>query len=188
MRIASVSLAAAIATILLLASDPFADADQKDARLPALFDQLKAATTPEAAKPVEMQIWSIWTASDNAEVNRLMAEGTAAMNMQDPKTALEDFTRIVEIAPDFAEGWNKRATLFYLLGQFDASMEDIDHTLELEPRHFGALSGLGLIQMMLEHDEQAVDAFERALSIHPQMTGPRANIEVLKERIKSKSI
>ena len=97
-------------------------------------------------------------------------------------------SRIVEIAPDFAEGWNKRATLFYLLGQFDASMTDIDHTLELEPRHFGALSGLGLIQMILEHDEQAVDAFERALSIHPQMTGPRANIEVLKERIKSKSI
>ena len=188
MRIVSASLAAAIATILLLASDPFADADQKDSRLPALFDQLKAAATAEEAKPVEMQIWSIWTASENAEVNRLMAEGTAAMSMQDPKTALEDFTRIVEIAPDFAEGWNKRATLFYLLGQFDASMADIDHTLELEPRHFGALSGLGLIQMMLEHDEQAVDAFERALSIHPQMTGPRANIDVLKERIKSKSI
>jgi tetratricopeptide (TPR) repeat protein len=188
MRIAPLSLAAAVASVLLLATEPLADADQKDARLPALFDALKAAQTVEAARPVEMQIWSIWTDSDNAEVNRLMAEGISAMNVADAKTALKDFTRVVEIAPDFAEGWNKRATLFYLLGQFDASMADIDRTLELEPRHFGALSGLGLIQMTLEHDEQAVDAFERALSIHPQMTGPRVNIEVLKERIKSKSI
>lgn len=188
MRIASASLGLAVAAILLLASNPFAGADQTDSRLPTLFEQLKAAKTLEEAKPLETEIWSIWTANDNAEVNRLMAEGISAMNLMDPKTALEDFTRVVEIAPEFAEGWNKRATLFYLLGQFDASMEDIDRTLELEPRHFGALSGLGLIQMMLEHDEQAVDAFERALSIHPQMTGPKANIEVLKERIKSKSI
>lgn len=188
MRIGSASLAAAIAAILLVASNPFAGADQTDPRLPVLFEQLKAAKTLEEAKPLETEIWSIWTVSDDAEVNRLMAEGISAMNLMDPKTALKDFTRVVEIAPDFAEGWNKRATLFYLLGQFDASMEDIDRTLELEPRHFGALSGLGLIQMMLEHDEQAVDAFERALSIHPQMTGPRANIEVLKERIKAKSI
>jgi tetratricopeptide (TPR) repeat protein len=188
MRILSLLVAAVAGAGLLLAADRLADADQTDARLPALFDQLKAAPTATEAKSVEMQIWSIWTVSSNDEVNRLMAEGVSAMNQADPKTALEDFNRIVELAPDFAEGWNKRATLYYLLGQFDASMADIDKTLELEPRHFGALSGLGLIQMTLEHDEQAIDAFERALSIHPQMTGPRANIEALKERIKSKSI
>jgi tetratricopeptide (TPR) repeat protein len=188
MRIVSFALAIAAAAALLVAAERLADADQTDSRLPALFDQLKSAPTATEAKAVEMQIWSIWTVSSNDEVNRLMAEGVSAMNQADPKTALEDFNRIVEIAPDYAEGWNKRATLYYLLGQFDASMADIDKTLELEPRHFGALSGLGLIQMTLERDEQAIDAFERALSIHPQMTGPRANIEALKERIKSKSI
>jgi len=188
MQIRSLALAGAVAALFLLASDPFADADQTDQRLPALFDQLKAAKTAAEAQPIEAQIWTIWTRSPNEQVNQLMAEGISAMNMADPKTALEDFTKVVEMAPDFAEGWNKRATLLYLLGQFDASMADIDHTLELEPRHFGALSGLGLIQMSLEHDEQALDAFERALSIHPQMTGARANVEALKERIKSKSI
>ncbi|MGD9744658.1 MAG: tetratricopeptide repeat protein, partial [Dongiaceae bacterium] len=72
--------------------------------------------------------------------------------------------------------------------QYEASMADIDRTLALEPRHFGALSGLGLIQMTLEHDEEALDAFERALAIHPQMSGPRANVELLKERLKGKTI
>lgn len=173
---------------LLLALSGQARADQADPRLPALFEQLKAAESLETARPIEAEIWEIWTSARDAELDGLMGEGIAAMNARDPKTALEDFTRIIELAPDFAEAWNKRATLFYLLGQYDASLADIDHTLELEPRHFGALSGLGLIQMTLEHDEQAIDAFERALAIHPQMTGPRANVEALKERIRQKTI
>ncbi len=174
------------ACLLLLA--PSSRADQTDARLPDLFAQLKAAPSETAADPIEIEIWNIWTDAGDTELDRLMGEGIAAMNAQDPKTALEDFTELTRLAPDFAEGWNKRATLLYLLGQYEASMADIDRTLALEPRHFGALSGLGLIQMTLEHDEEALDAFERALAIHPQMSGPRANVELLKERLKGKTI
>jgi tetratricopeptide (TPR) repeat protein len=174
------------ACLLLLA--PASRADQTDARLPDLFARLKAAPTEAAADPIEAEIWNIWTDAEDTELDRLMGEGIAAMNARDPKTALEDFTKLTRLAPDFAEGWNKRATLLYLLGQYEASMADIDRTLALEPRHFGALSGLGLIQMTLEHDEEALDAFERALAIHPQMSGPRANVELLKERLKGKTI
>lgn len=181
-------LVAVLAVAICLALPHQGRTDQTDSRLPDLFAQLKAAVSEPEAKPIETAIWNIWTDANDSELDRLMGEGIAAMNAQDPKTALADFTRLTEIAPQFAEGWNKRATLLYLLGQYDASLADIDRTLELEPRHFGALSGLGLIQMTLEHDEQALDAFERALAIHPQMSGPRANVEFLKERLKQKTI
>ena len=103
-------------------------------------------------------------------------------------TALKIFDAIVRKAPGFAEGWNKRATVHYMMGNYEASLADIDRTLELEPHHFGALAGLGLVNIELERDEAALDAFERVLKVTPQSQGARHNIEIVKQRIKDKSI
>jgi len=165
-----------------------ARADQKDPRLDALFAQLQTVTGTLQAQTITAQIWAIWTTSDKSEVNQLMSEGTDAMSTQDYKTALADFTKMIGIAPDFAEGWNKRATVLWLLNDYEGSMADIDKTLALEPRHFGALWGLGTIQAALQHDEEAITAFEKALAVNPQMEGVSEQIEALKKRIKDKQI
>jgi tetratricopeptide (TPR) repeat protein len=165
-----------------------ARADQKDPRLDALFAELQKATGTLQGRTITEQIWTIWTTSDNPEVNRLMSEGVAAMSSQDYKIALTDFTKMITIAPDFAEGWNKRATVLWLLGDYEGSIADVDKTLALEPRHFGALWGLGTMDAALEHDEEAVAAFEKALAVNPHMEGVSEKIEALKKRIKEKQI
>ena len=148
-----------------------ARADQKDPRLDALFAELQKVTGTLQARTITEQIWAIWTTSDNPEVNRLMKEGVDAMASQDFKVALADFTKMIGIAPDFAEGWNKRATVLWMLNDYEGSMADVDKTLALEPRHFGALWGLGVMDAALEHDEDAIAAFERALAVNPHMDG-----------------
>ena len=110
------------------------------------------------------------------------------MAAQDYKTALTDFTKMIGIAPDFAEGWNKRATVLWLLNDYEGSMADVDKTLALEPRHFGALWGLGAMDAALEHDEEAIAAFEKALAVNPHLEGVSEQIEALKKRIKEKQI
>ena len=165
-----------------------ARADQKDPRLDALFAELQKVTGTLQARTITEQIWAIWTTSDNPEVNRLMGEGVDAMSSQDYKTALADFTKMIGIAPDFAEGWNKRATVLWLLNDYEGSMADVDKTLALEPRHFGALWGLGVMDAALEHDEEAVAAFEKALAVNPHMDGVPEQIEALTKRIKEKQI
>ncbi len=163
-------------------------ADQSDTRLAPLFDILKETKNPLEARLAEQQIWTIWMSSEDATASLLMHKGVEAMAAEDLKGALQIFSKLVEIAPDFAEGWNKRATVLFLLGAYPESIADIDRTLELEPRHFGALSGLGLCNTELDHDEAALDAFERALTVNPHMNGARANAEFLRRRIGDKAI
>jgi tetratricopeptide (TPR) repeat protein len=179
---------AALALILFAFGALPAAADQKDPRLDKLFTQLKGATTIEVAQPIEAQIWEIWMQSGDQNVDALMAIGTAALNDQDYNQAYRAFGRVVQLAPGFAEGWNKRATALYLLGRFDDSIKDIGKTLALEPRHFGALSGLGLCNAQLDKEKEALDAFEKALSINPNMPGIREDAENLKKSIAQKSI
>jgi tetratricopeptide (TPR) repeat protein len=163
-------------------------ADQKDPRLPGLFDLLKKAPDPAAAQQVEGLIWTLWFHSDNPEVIKLMNTGVTAMSASDFKMAIDAFTQVTQIAPDFAEGWNKLATVHYLTGDYQDSLDEIGRTLELEPRHFGALSGLGLVQVELDHTEQALDAFERALDVYPLMQGARMNADTLRKQLQDKSI
>jgi tetratricopeptide (TPR) repeat protein len=163
-------------------------ADQKDPRLPELFDLLKKAPDPAAAQQVEGLIWTLWFHSDNPEVIKLMNTGVTAMSASDFKMAIDAFTQVTQIAPDFAEGWNKLATVHYLTGDYQDSLDEIGRTLELEPRHFGALSGLGLVQVELDHTEQALDAFERALDVYPLMQGARMNADTLRKQLQDKSI
>lgn len=167
---------------------PRAAADQRDPRLEGLFEALQTAGDPLQARIVEQQIWTLWSFSPDDTVNLLMLRGVDALNQQDMKTALAVFTEMVGIAPDFAEGWNKRATVLYLVGAYEAAIADIDRTLELEPRHFGALSGLGLCNVELARDEAALDAFERALALNPHLASVRAHAEALRQRIEGNKI
>jgi len=165
-----------------------ASADQKDPRLDKLFAQLKAAATDEDGMAIESQIWDIWMKSGDENVDALMAIGVAAMDNSDLPQAYQAFDRIVHLAPNFAEGWNKRATVLYYMGRFKESLGDIDKTLALEPRHFGALSGRGLCDVELKLEKEALDAFEQALAVNPHMPMIRQAAEEVKKSLADKSI
>ena len=156
-------------------------ADQKDPRLGPLFEKLKVAPDFEAAHEIEFHIWRIWSKANTAGGGVLFRQGVQYMNDGEHEKALVNFNALVEIEPEFAEGWNKRATLHYVMDNFDGSVADIQRTLALEERHFGALSGLGLIYDALEQKEAAVKAFRAALRIHPNMESIRRRAEELVE-------
>ena len=177
-----------IAAFLVAALAASAEADQRDPRLPGLFDQLKSAASLEAAQPIEAEIWTIWTESDNDDVNLLMGIAVNALAREDYPTALELLDKMVEAAPDFAEGWNKRATVLYLMGEIERSHADVEKVLELEPRHFGALSGLGLLYIAQGEEEKALDAFRRALAVNPTMPGPQQWVDELRTRVEGQPI
>jgi tetratricopeptide (TPR) repeat protein len=159
-----------------------ARADQDDPRLPALFARLQSAGSDSEARVVEAIIWQIWSISADDEVNAMMQRGLQAMTDGSPKQALTVFDAMVQRSPYFAEGWNKRATVYYVLGDFEASVADIERTLQLEPHHFGALSGLGQIYLALDRDEAALKAFEAALAIDPHLAGVKAAVEGIKKK------
>jgi tetratricopeptide (TPR) repeat protein len=173
---------AAFLLALLLAAAPAAAA-QDDPRLDELFAQLKATSSATKARDLQSAIWQIWMVAGSGEANLLLREGIAAMSRQDYDTASEAFSRVIELEPGFAEGWNKRATVRFLMFDFAGSVLDIERTMILEPRHFGALSGLGQIYMALDRPEAALKAFEAALAINPHLDSVRAAIEALKKEL-----
>ncbi len=146
-----------------------AAADQTDPRLDDLFAGLKATGSAREAHEIEQMIWFIWSRSSSAGANLMLRQGTQYMNDGKHEAAEANFDAVVELAPDFAEGWNKRATVRYLRGDYQGSIEDIKRTLALEERHFGALSGLGLIYDALNEKTAAIEAFRAALAINPHM-------------------
>ena len=167
--------------MLFFAASP-SRADQTDPRLPALFDLLKTSQSPAEASRVERDIWLIWFSSDQEIARQLLQQGVAALSQNNLRDALESFNSLVDKAPQFAEGWNKRATVRYLLGDFKGSLADIITTLELEPRHFGALAGRGLIYQALGDQALAFQAFQAALAVHPFIANARAFIRAYKNR------
>ncbi len=181
-------LAAPVIGLALLVLAFAAQAAQNDARLDGLFARLKSAANPIEARLVEEAIWQVWLIPNDARANRLMAKGIGAMNRGDNATALAAFDEIVKILPGFAEGWNKRATVRYLMASHEASLGDIVRTLALEPRHFGALSGRGLVNLALGREEAALRAFEAALLIYPRLPGAKSHIKALREKLKGKAI
>ena len=174
--------------LLLIGLSAPALSDQTDPRLDGLFDRLLAAPGPAEAALVEQQIWSIWLETPDDAIASDVEQGMAAMQRGDFPAALDVFDRVIDLAPDYAEGWNKRATLHYLMENFDASLADIARTLELEPRHFGALSGRGLVYIKMKDLERALTSFEAALAVSPQMVGPRVNAEALRRLLKEREI
>jgi tetratricopeptide (TPR) repeat protein len=173
-----------LTVLLLLTAMPcgIARADQDDPRLPALFARLKTVQSDGEARVIEALVWQIWSVSADDEINALMQRGLRAMTDGDPKQALPIFDDMVRRSPSFAEGWNKRATLYFLLGDFDSSVSDIERTLQLEPHHFGALSGLGQIYLALDREDAALKAFEAALIIDPHLIGVKAAVEGIKKK------
>jgi len=178
-RFAAIVLVAALVTVPAAAS-----ADQGDTRLDGLFAKLHTATSQEEADKISESIWEIWTHAGNEEVDRLMTVGIVAMAQEHFTLALASFNAIVDKAPAFAEGWNKRATVYYLIGRYGESIADVDRTLALEPRHFGAISGLGLIHLAQGDEQAALAAFERALQVNPHMPFVKLRVRDLKRKIR----
>lgn len=173
--------ALALAVTVGLSPEP-AVATQQDQRLPALFDKLKGAANPAEAQFLEQMIWRIWTEAGDAATDTLMQLGLGAMQTGDLGGALSLFDAVTARAPNFAEGWNKRATVFFMMGAMEKSAEDVARVLALEPRHFGALSGLGLINTHLKREDAAIAAFEQALKVNPHMPAVKTNLEELRKR------
>jgi len=180
-------LLAALAAAYLVTGPVAARAGQDDPRLNALFQKLKTGSDEEA-RETERQIWQIWVEHKNPEVARLMQEGMTALNEDDAQTALDDFGQVVHADKNFAEGWNKRATVEFVMGDFDASVADIERTLALEPRHFGALSGLGQIYLAMNKKAQALKALRAALAIDPHLDGVREKVDELKKEVEGSPI
>lgn len=158
---------AVLLAVALVAFGEAARTDQTDTRLVALFETLKSTPYREEALEAEARIWGIWLESGQDDIDALMARGVAAMNQQRFDDAIAAFDEITERAPGFAEGWNKRATVHFLKENFPASVQDIQRTLALEPRHFGAISGMGQIFLRQDDLAGALEAFEAVLRIHP---------------------
>jgi tetratricopeptide (TPR) repeat protein len=162
----------------------FANADQTDPRLDELFGQLLVQTDPMALRQIESRIWGIWLEHPNPDVERLMLLGTASMNNQASPDALLIFSQLIQSVPNYAEAWNKRATLYFLLGDFEASIADIEATLALEPRHFGALSGLGMVYIQRDELSKAKQAFEKLVAVHPNSPNAQSNLDAVNESLR----
>ena len=163
-------------------------ASQTDQRLDELFARLLVTKNIAEAQQIEKFIWSIWKISDRKSTNLLMQQGETAMNAGDFEAALHAFDKLVKMEPEFAEGWNKRATIFYLINNYQASIADIERTLVLEPRHFGALSGLGLVCDALDEKRKALEAYRSALEIHPYLFGVKHRIKRLAKELEGQPI
>ena len=178
----------ALLLILSLFAGP-AMADQNDAMLDDLFTELQRTTSQEQAAQLEAEIWARWTRfSDNTDIDARMRRGVALINTGQFDTAIAWFSRLIEDAPDFAETWNKRATARFLTGDHAGSKQDIIRVLELEPRHFGALSGLGMIHLDAGNFQGAVQAYEAALAINPHMDNLRRLIAQLNAKLGGQSL
>ena len=173
-----------IGTLICFGGTGAALADQRDGRLDALFERLQETADPADAAALQQRIWQIWIESDDPGSSQLMRRGMTAMASGDHEVALEAFDDLVDLAPDFAEAWNKRATVYYLMGRLDESVSDIQQTLELEPRHFGALSGLALIYDAVDEPEAAIRSLEAALEINPHLHGSRERIHQLRDKMR----
>ena len=172
-----------VALLLLLAGTVSADAPSVQ-----LFEQLRNAPDFEQARRVESKIWQRWMQHPDAQVSAQFVRGVQLMNAGEYAAAVEQLSAVLKRAPDFPEAWNKRATAYFLLDEMAASVADIERTLSLEPRHFGALSGLGLIFLSRGDRQSALSAFEKVLQIHPFAESARYQVERLRRSLHRNSI
>lgn len=178
--------ALALAALIVFAAAPAGAA--QDARLDPLFEKLKAASDAREAQIYENAIWRVWLEPEDGAVNSLMRLGLDAQNRGDMFGAFAIYDAITGLKPDYAEGWNRRATVLFLLDRLEESRKDAEKTLELEPRHFGALSGLGLIAMRQNHPDKALEVLEKALAINPHMANVRGHVEQLRKKARDGAI
>jgi tetratricopeptide (TPR) repeat protein len=156
--------------------------------LDRLFDALKVAPDNESAKYVENRIWAMWIATDSDTTTLLMSRVKAAVDAKDLDLGIKLLTAIIDIKPDYLEAWNRRATIYYQKKDFTDSLADIHEVLKREPRHFGALSGLGMILQELGDDKHALEAFRRALAVHPRLEHIPELVKQLTEKVEGRDI
>jgi tetratricopeptide (TPR) repeat protein len=149
------------------------------ADLPALATALRDPD-PLVRGFVESAMWSVWSRSGAEDIDRLFAFGVEQMTQRQLDAAVETFSRVIQRRPDFAEGWNKRATVYYLLGDYRRSLADCDEVMARNPYHWGALSGYGMIYMQLDQPARAIEYLERALAVNPNLDQVAQTIEALK--------
>jgi tetratricopeptide (TPR) repeat protein len=152
----------------------------RPADLPALFKALRDQDDLVRAL-TENSIWQVWSRSGDAKVDGLFATGVEQMNHGQAQAAIDTFTEIIRLKPDFAEGWNKRATVYFLIGEYDKSLRDCDEVIKRNPQHWGALSGYGQIYLQLDKPEQALAYFQHALAVNPNLQQIDQVIEQLKQ-------
>ena len=128
----------------------------------------------------ESAMWQVWSRSGDATIDRLFAAGVEQMSARQGEQAVDTFSEIIRRRPEFAEGWNKRATIYYLIGEYQKSLADCDEVMKRNPYHFGALSGYGMIYLQLDQPATALEYFQRALSVNPNLESTRQTIEILK--------
>jgi tetratricopeptide (TPR) repeat protein len=156
--------------------------------LDRLFEALKAAPDAASAKFIENRIWALWLATDSDTTTLLMGRVKAAMDANDLDLAIKLLNAVIAIKPDYLEAWNRRATLYYMKKDFQRSLADIREVLAREPRHFGALSGLGMILQEFGDDKRALDAFRRALALDPHLEHIPELVKQLTEKVEGRDI
>ena len=169
-----------------------ANAEERENELNNLFKQLKNSEATKAIE-IENQIWKIWSIHPSSDrkgyrLTELLAHGSFLMTQKELSKAYEVFSQIILADPNWSEAWNKRATVLYLLGKYQQSQKDIDVVLKLEKRHFGALSGQGLVQTALENYEKAIKSYEAVQKIYPSIESAKVMIPQLKKLIKDNAI
>jgi len=167
---------------------PRQDRSQHTPSLDTLFEALKIAPDAESAKAIENRIWAVWMISGSDTCNLLMGRAKAAADDKDYDVAIKLLDAVVEIKPDYVEGWNRRATVYYLMNDYGHSLADIREVLAREPRHFGALAGLGLILQELGDDAHALEAYRRALAINPHLEHVGETVKTLREKVEGRDI
>ena len=174
--------------LLILFSFNQLKAEDRENQLNKLFNELKI-NNATAVYGTEQKIWEIWSThpTDQLLTTRL-AEGSKLVRNEQLVNAVDIFTEVIKKDPTWAEAWNKRATVLYLLGDYQSSQNDIDKVLKLEKRHFGALAGQGLVNIKLENYEKAIKSYEKAQEIYPAMQSPKIMIEQIQQLIKQQLI
>ncbi|MDC0468944.1 tetratricopeptide repeat protein [Candidatus Pelagibacter sp.] len=174
--------------VLILSSLNTLNANERDNQLNRLFNELKINNLA-LVYGTEQKIWEIWSTHPTDENLTLeLLKGSNLMQGDTISESIKIFSKLIELDPNWAEAWNKRATALYLIGDYEGSQKDIDRVLKLENRHFGALAGQGLVNIKLENYEKAIESYKRAQEIYPAMQSPKIMIEQIEQLIKQQLI
>ena len=175
--------------VLMFCGNIIAESTDRIIKLNQLFEQLKKSNNVSIALEIEMKIWNIWsTHPTRKKLTQSLAKGSDLMSKEELESAYKIFSTIVDSDPNWAEGWNKRATVLYLMGRYQDSLNDIDEVLKRESRHFGALSGQGLVQIKLGNYEKAIESYQSAQEIYPSINSAKVIIPQLQKLIKEGAI
>ena len=179
MKIFFIYISFFLISIFFIASS---NADQKNLKLDELFKNIQDTNNKNEMAMLTSKIWEIWYEATDNDTQILFDRGADLLENNLYEQSLTMFNNVVSESPDFAEGWNKRATVHFLMGNYDKSIKDIDRTLSLEPRHFGALDGLGLIYYELENYSEAIRVYQRLLVIMPHSSNAKRMLETINDK------